>query len=105
MPPPEGWLPFPQEIVKLIGIGAAADPRDRLQPVSRVPRRIFLDESVVARLFHARRDFVDRVVPRNVLPVGAPRPPHLRLEQAPVVHNLLLQRGTLGAKRAAVGRM
>src|SRR5258708_19115311 len=68
-------------------------------------RRILLDESLIARLFHPRRDFVDRIVPRNILPFGATGSAHQGLQQAPIVHDLLLQRGTLRAQRAAVGRM
>src|SRR5256885_2338575 len=53
----------------------------------------------------ARSDFVYRIVPRNILPFGTTRSAHQGLKQAPIVHDLLLQRGTLRAQRAAVGRM
>src|SRR5205823_5915474 len=41
----------------------------------------------------------------STLPFSTARTAHQRFQQAPVVHNLLLQRGTLRAQRAAVGRM
>src|SRR2546430_15794930 len=102
---PQGAHRFHTQMVNLIGIGTAADPGDRFQPVYRASRSILLDESLVARLFHLSRDFVYRIVPRNILPFGTTRSAHQGLKQAPIVHDLLLQRGTLRAQRAAVGRL
>src|ERR1700719_2842313 len=102
---PQGMHSFHNQIVEFIGVGTPADPRDGFQTVHRVSRSILLDKSLVARLFHARGDFADGIVPRNVLPLGATWPAHQGLQQATVIHDLLLQRGTFGAQRAAVGRM
>src|SRR5260370_38519668 len=65
-------------------------------------RRILLDECVVAVLLDPSSDLVEGVVPGDVLPVRGARPAHLRLQQTPVVHDLLLQRRALWTKRAAV---
>ena len=69
------------------------------------PLRVGFDEGVVARLFHLLRDLGVGLIPGNVFPVGGSGTPHLRLQQAPVVEDVLLERRSLGAKRAAIDGM
>ena len=52
-----------------------------------------------------RAIFVDGLVPGDVFPMIRARPPHLRLQQAPVVQDVLIQRRSLGAQRAAIDGM
>ena len=50
-------------------------------------------------------NFVDCLIPRDVLPFGTARPSDLRLEQAPLIQDVLFQRSALGTERTAVDRM
>src|SRR5882724_2642392 len=102
---PQGAHRFHSQIIEFVGVCAAADEGEGFQAVDRVSGGVLFNEVFVAGLLNAGSDFVDSVVPGNVLPVGGAGPANLRLHQTPVVHNFLLQRGTLGAECAAVGRM
>ena len=59
----------------------------------------------VARLLDPASDLVDRRVPVDVFPVIRARAPHLRLQQPPIVQDVLLERRALRAERAAIDRM
>jgi len=61
------------EIIELIGVGAAADPGDGLASVYGVAGGILFDELFVARLFDAGGNFVLRRRPRKCLPIESRR--------------------------------
>ena len=67
--------------------------------------RVGGDERVVARLLDVTRDFVVGLVPGDVFPMIGTRPAHLRFQHAPVVQDVLHQRGAFGTQRAAVDGM
>src|SRR6266850_8197012 len=102
---PQGAHRFHNQIVKLIGVSASADEGEGFQAVYRVARRILFDEGFVAGLLNPGSDLVDGIVPGNILPIGGAGPAYLRLQQTPVVHDLLLQGSSLWAKGATVRRM
>src|SRR5256885_12225462 len=102
---PKGALVLDYQVFELVGVGAAATPGNRFEAIGGAPRGIFLDEGVVASLFDARGNLVDGVVPGNVFPIGAAGPAHLRSEEAPFVHDVLLQGSAFGAERAAIDGM
>ena len=83
------------EIIEFVGIGAAAGEGDASQRLTVWPLRVLLDERRVAGLLHPVRDLVDGLIPGDVFPVIRARPPHLRLQQAPIVQDVLLQRSAL----------
>ncbi len=66
---------------------------------------VLLDERLVARLLRPARDLVDRIVPGDVLPVIRTGTPHLRLQQATIVDDVLFERSALRTERAAIDRM
>src|SRR5215470_14069724 len=99
---PHGAHGLYDQVVHFIGIGASADESDGLAAVNGVALCVFLDEGLVASLLDFLTDFVDRIVPGDVFPVRATGPPYLRLEQAALVHDVLLERSAFGAKRATV---
>ena len=84
-------MDFDDQVVELVGVGAAARPGDAFATVHGVALRVLLDEGFVARLLHPRADFVDGVIPGNVVPVVGTRPAHLRFQQTPLIENVLLQ--------------
>jgi hypothetical protein len=91
--------------VELVGVGAAAGPGDLFAAVDGVALRVLFDEGVVAGLLYPARDFIQRVIPGDVLPVGGPGAAHLRFQQAPIVEDLLLEGGALRAESPPVDGM
>src|SRR5271163_2153809 len=102
---PEGAHGFYHQVVKLVGVGAAANPGDGFGAIYGAAGGVLLNEAVVASFLNAGGDLVQGIVPGNVFPLRAARAAHLRLEQAAVVQNVLCERGALGAQRAAIGGM
>jgi hypothetical protein len=100
---PQGAHRFNDQIIELIRVRATADPRDRFRPVNRDSLGVLLDEAVVPRFLDFLRDFRERLVPRNILPLRAPRPPNLRLQQPAIIEDVLFERCALGAQRPPVG--
>src|ERR1041384_5624489 len=90
------------EIIQFVGIGAAAGPGNPFATIDGVPLRVLFDERLVARRLDQPGDFIDGIIPGDVLPIGCSRTPHLWLHQAPLVENVLLKRRSLWAKRAAI---
>src|SRR5262249_34643813 len=77
---PQAAHAFDYQIVELVRIGAAAGPGDTLSTVYRVPLRVLLQESLIARLLDQSPDLVDRGFPGNIFPAIRSGPAHLRLE-------------------------
>ncbi len=75
------------------------------QRLTVLPCVVRLHERLVAGLLHPVADLVDRGFPGDVLPVIGAGPADLRLGEPPRVEDVLLERGALGAERAAVDRM
>src|SRR5262249_17659762 len=93
------------QIVEFVRVGATADPGNALAAVYRAAVGVLFDECLVARLLHQLADLVDRLVPGDVFPVIGAGPPDLRLQQAPLVQNVLFERCALRAEGAAVDGM
>ena len=79
------------QVIELVGIGAAAGPGDALAAVDGVALGVRVDEGFIAGLLHQPPDLVDGGVPGDVLPMVGAGTAHLRLEQAPVVDDVLLE--------------
>src|SRR5258708_5843494 len=99
---PQAAHTFYDEIVKFVGVGAAAGEGNAFAAVDGMAGSVLLDKGVVARLLHLLRDLAVGLVPRDVFPVGGSGTPHLRLQQAAFVEYVLLERRSLGAERAAI---
>src|ERR1700674_2686518 len=99
---PQAAHPFCDEIIKFVGVGAAAGEGNAFAAIDSVAGSVLLDKCVVARLLHLLRNLGVSLVPRDVFPVGGSGTPHLRLQQAAVVENVLLEGRSLGAECAAV---
>src|SRR2546425_7651694 len=99
---PQAAHTFYDQIIKFVGVGAAAGEGDAFAAIDSVAGSVLLDKCVVARLLDLLRDLGISLVPRDVFPVGGSGTPHLRLQQAAFVEDILLERRSLGAKRAAV---
>src|ERR1700686_270194 len=102
---PQAAHTFYDQIVKFVGVGAAAGEGNAFAAVHGMSGGIFFDEGVVAGLLDLLRDFGISLVPGNVLPVGCPGSPHLWLQQGTLVQNVLFERRSLGAERAAIDGM
>ena len=62
--------------------------------------------NVSSRVFFTQcADLVDGLVPADVVPMIGAGPPHLRLQQAPRIQDVLLERSALGTQRAAIDGM
>src|SRR5208282_2895132 len=79
------------QVIELVGIGAAAGPGHALAAVDGAALRVFLHEGVVTRLLHPVRDLIEGMVPGNVFPVIRTRTADLRFEQAAWVQDVLFQ--------------
>src|SRR6202140_1277171 len=99
---PQAAHTFYDEIIKFVGVGAAAGEGNAFAAIDSVAGSVLLDKCVVARLLHLLRNLGVGLVPRYVFPVGGSGTPHLRLQQAAFVENVLLERRSLGAECAAV---
>src|SRR5206468_1906808 len=80
----------------------ATIPRDTLAAVHDAALIILFNKRLVTSLLDQAGNLVDRVIPRDVLPVIGTRPAHLRFQQATVVQDVLVERRTLRAERAAI---
>src|SRR5579859_7146510 len=96
---------FYNEVVKFVGVRAAAGKGNRLTAIDRVAFGVLLDKRSIASLLHFCRDFIQRLIPGNIFPLRSARAAYLRLDDAAVIQNVLLKGGTLGAERAAVDGM
>ena len=56
------------QVIELVGIGAAAVPGNAFAAIDGVALCVLLDERCVARLLHQVRDFIDGSFPGDVLP-------------------------------------
>src|ERR1700675_3622265 len=99
---PQAAHTFYDQVVKFVGVGAAAGEGHAFAAIDSVGGSVLLDKCVVARLLHLLRNLGVGLVPRNVLPVGGCGPPNSRLEPAPLVENVMLKRRSLRAERTAV---
>jgi hypothetical protein len=102
---PQGAHCFNNKKIELICVRAAPGPGDRFQPIDRIFLSIFFDKRLVPRVLDLMRDFIERLIPRNVLPIRSARPPHLRLQQPAIIEDVLLERRSLRTQCAAVGRV
>src|SRR5262249_43489150 len=66
---------------------------------------VLLDEGFIACLLDVPRDLVDRLIPGDVFPFLGAGSPNLRLRQTAFVENLVVERGSLRAQRAAIDGM
>src|SRR6185369_6604988 len=96
---------FYDQPVEFICVGAAAGERDTFAAIDRASLVVFLDKSVVARLLDHARDFVDGIVPRDVVPMVRARAAHLWFRKAALVENVLFEGGTFRTERPAVDRV
>src|SRR5215469_1104206 len=99
---PHGAHGFYDEVVHLIRIGAATDKSDGLAAVDRVAFGVLLDEGFVPGLLYFLADFLDRIVPGDIFPICAAGPAHLRLQEATLIQDVLLERRALRAQSAAI---
>lgn len=102
---PQSCHCFHNGLAEFIRISGAAQKRDILASVDNPPLLIQVHKSGVACSFHLARDLIERLVPRDVFPVGLAGPSHLRLGQSPLIHAILLQSSALRAESAAVDRV
>ena len=93
------------QIIEFVGVGAAADPREALAAIYGSTLCVFLNERIVARLFHPVADLINRLVPTDVFPVIRTRSPDLRLQKPAVIENILLERSSLRTQRATIDGM
>src|SRR5205807_8674096 len=80
----------------------AAVPGNAFAAVDRVALVVSLKEGFVAGLLDMARYFAVRLAPLNVFPVVRTRTPHLRLQQPPLIQNVMVKGSAFGAERAAV---
>src|ERR1700694_3447241 len=99
---PQAAHTFYDQIIRFVGVGAAAGEGKAFAAIDGVAGSVLLDKCIVARLLHPLRNLAIGLVPRNVFPVGGSGTPHLRLQQAAFVKNVLLERRSFGAERAAI---
>src|SRR5262249_1007612 len=93
------------QVIELVGVGAAAVPRDALATIHGAAFGVLLDERLVARLLYEACDLVDRLVPRDIFPMVRSGPPHFGLEQSSLVDDVLLQGRALWTESAAIDRV
>src|SRR5205085_8937397 len=93
------------EIVEFVGVGAATRERESFAAIDGPAARVLFDERRVARLLDPAADFVDRLIPSDVFPAIGCRTPDLRLQEATLVQNVLLQRRAFRAERPTVDWM
>src|SRR6202035_135938 len=102
---PQGAHRLYDEVVEFVGIGTTAGPGDGLAAIDGVARRILLNECIVAGLLYFSGDLVKSIIPGNIFPLRGAGTAYLRLQQTPIVQNVLLQRGSLGTQRPAIDRV
>ena len=68
------------QIIKFIGVGAAAGKRNSFTAVDSFALTVGLDESVVAGFLYLLRNFGESLIPGNIFPLRCAGTPHLRLE-------------------------
>src|SRR5215217_6708517 len=66
------------EKIQLIGVGAPADPTDRLETIDCITILVFFDKRFVPSFLDPPGDLAGRVVPANICPLSRTWPPHLR---------------------------
>src|ERR1700676_5826325 len=102
---PQGAHGLDDEKIELIRVCATAGPGNRFHPVDGIPFSIFFDEGLVASVLDPLRDFIECIIPRNILPICSARPAHLRLQEPAIIEDILFERGALGTRRPSVGRV
>src|SRR5579883_908701 len=93
------------EVVELIGVGAAAGEADVLATIHGETVGISFNECIVASFLGFLSDFFDRLVPADVLPVIRAGAAHLRFQQSPLVQDVLVQGRPFGTEGSAVDRV
>ena len=96
---------FDGEEIKFVRVGATADPGDRFQAIRGATGRVFFHERGVTRFLHPPADFIERGIPRDVVPMIGTGTAHLRLGEAPLVENIVVERSAFRAQCAAIDRM
>jgi hypothetical protein len=96
---------FYDEIIKLVRICAAADPRKAFAAVGGAALRILFNERIVAGFLDTVRNLVQRPIPRDIFPMIGPVPANLRFQQPPRIQDVLVKRCSFRAQRSAVSRM
>src|SRR5271166_3274280 len=84
---PQAAHTFDGEIIKFVGVGAAAGKSDAFAAVDGAALRVLFDEGCVARLFYQVCEFVISLIPGDVFPVGAARAANLWFEETALVQN------------------
>ena len=86
---------FSEEVVDLVGIGAAADESNVLQPIHGAAGSVLLFEAGVAGVFDPPSHALDGVLPRDGLPLRRARCSIERPREAPIVDDEFLERDSL----------
>src|SRR5688572_5558378 len=102
---PQAAHGFYGEKIQFIGVGASADPTDRLETVDRITILILFDKRLIPSLLNPSGDFAGRIVPANVSPLSRAWSAHLWFEQATIVDDLLLQRRAFRTERPTIDRV
>jgi hypothetical protein len=104
-----GTTPSPErldeQVVHLVGVGAAADHAHRRQRVQRPAVGIALDEVPIAGVLHQPGDPGDRPVPRLLFPLARSRGAVLDGGEPAIVDDVLFEGDALGTERPLVDRM
>src|ERR1022692_1657430 len=93
---------FHQQVIVLVGVGAAADHAHRCERVNGAAFGVLLPQGAVAGFLEEVRDAVDGPIPRLLFPMVAARRAIAHVRQTAVVNNVLLERDALGAQAALV---
>jgi hypothetical protein len=66
------------QVIEFVGVGAATNPGEAFTAIYSAALRVFLNESIVTRLFHPVGNLVNGLVPADIFPVIRSRTPNLR---------------------------
>jgi hypothetical protein len=88
---PQAAHGFDDEIVEFVGVGAAAVPPDALASIDDTPSRTLGHKGRITRRLDAPVDLVERLVTRDVFPMIGSRASNLRLQQAAIAHDFMLE--------------
>src|ERR1035438_10617135 len=100
---PQGAHRFHDKIVEFVGVRTTAGPGDRFATIYAEAIGIHFDEVVIASFLDLLRYLRKCLIPADVFPGCAACPAHLWPQNAPVVDDVLFERGTLRAECAAIG--
>jgi hypothetical protein len=79
------------QVIKFVGVSATTNPSEAFAAIYGSTLRVFLDESIIARLFHPVADLINGLVPSDVFPVIRTWAPYLRLQKPSFIEDVLLE--------------